>query len=190
MLDAFGHRHPEIGLELRQYEWDDPSAGLLTREVDVALVRPPFQGDDQLQMVEVCSDPVLAIMRSGTPLSRRGSVSATELASQPFLETGLVRDPVFAAYWYLRDLRVDGRQAVLSRSATVEEWLAEIALGRGVDIIPASFAADYTRPGLAFVPITDMSPSSVVLAWNPATTHAGAQLLVHLAAREAARTRD
>jgi DNA-binding transcriptional LysR family regulator len=188
LLSAFGHRHPEISLELRQYEWDDPSAGLASRAVDVALVRTPFQGSDELRTVEVCSEPVLAVMRDGLPFSRRESVSATELATQPFLETELVRDPAFAAYWYLRELRSGDGHTTLSRARTVEEWLAEIALGRGVNIIPASFAAEYARPGLAFVPVTGLAPSKVVIAWHPASVHPAAQLLVQLAAREAART--
>jgi DNA-binding transcriptional LysR family regulator len=189
LLAAFGHQHPEVRLELRQYEWDDPSAGLLSRDVDVALVRTPFQGAEQLRTVEVCSEPVVAVMRDGLPLSRVDSVSVIELAAEPFVETDLARDPEFAAYWYLRDLRPDPEHRVISRSRTVEEWLAEIALGRGVDIIPASFAADYARPGLAFVPVTGMSPSQVVLAWHSAPAHPAVELLVEIAKREASRVR-
>jgi DNA-binding transcriptional LysR family regulator len=187
LLAAFAHLHPEVELELRQYEWDDPSAGLLTKDVDIALVRTPFQHADRLRTVEVQTEAVVAVMRDGAPLSRLDSVSASQLAAEPFLETELVRDAIFAAYWYLRDLRPASATTVFGRSRTVEEWLGEIALGRGVSIIPATFAQDYARPGLAFVPVTGLAPSRIVLAWHPAPIHPAGQLLAALAAREAAK---
>ena len=183
LLAAFASREAGVDLQLRQYEWDDPAAGLFTDEVDVALVRPPFRGADTLRTVELYREPLLLVVRDGHPLARRASVSAQEAAAQPFLVSPRVSDPVFGAFWYLREITTATPQP--SRSTTVEEWLAEVGLGRGVNLIPAGFARDYERPGLAFVPVQGLPSSSVVLAWRPNTTLPAVQRLARLAAREA-----
>jgi len=182
LLAAFAAREPEVELRLRQYEWDDPAAGLFTDEVDVALVRPPFRGAETLRTVELHREPVLLVVPTGHPLARRSSVTAQEAAAQPFLVSPLVTDPVFGAFWYLRELAT--ADAEPSRSSTVEEWLAEVGLGRGVNLIPAGFAREYDRPGLAFVPVTGLPPSPVVLAWRPTTVLPAVQRLARLAARQ------
>jgi hypothetical protein len=54
--------------------------------------------------------------------------------------------------------------------------LAVVASGRCMCITAQSLARAYTRPGIAWVPIPDISPSSVALAWPaqtpPARRHA------------------
>jgi len=92
-------------------------------------------------------------------------VSSARLAREPWLEAEAVTDPVFARYWYFRDLRAQS-PFVRTSAATLEEWLAEIAFGRGVNVVPAGLAEEYRRPGLAFVPISDATPSRLVLAWR------------------------
>ncbi len=186
LLSAFAMREPGVELYLKQFEWDDPSAGVLDGQVDVAIVRPPFRGMDQLRLLELHREPVLLITREGHALSRQDSVRVERVAEEPFLQSSRVVDPVFAAYWYLRD--ITRTPPVASRATTVEEWLADIALGRGVSLIPAAFAEEYRRPGLAFVPVEGIADSTVALAWKPSSTNAPARRLVQFAARNARRT--
>lgn len=172
ILADYAREHPEVPLQVRQFEWDDPSAGLLSGAVEVAMVRPPFTGSDKLRTLELESDPLYAIMAADHPLAVAGHpVPVRRLVQEPFLEVELVKDPTFADAWYLRDHR-DARspKAVLSRAATSEEWLAEVAIGRGVDVVPQSVVRDYARPGLAFLPIADLAPSRLVLAWRRGKT--------------------
>jgi DNA-binding transcriptional LysR family regulator len=188
LLTEFGRKAPDVTVQLRQYEWDDPSAGLLSGETDAAFVRPPFTGDDRLEMLELVSDPLLAVVAEGHELAAAESVTRARLAEEPWLEADVVKDPVFARYWYLTDLREDTGTVVRSRAGTVEEWLAEIAFGRGVDMIPAGMAEEYRRPGLAFVPVADAEPSRLVLAWRADDPPPVAHTLARFAARRAART--
>ena len=96
-------------------------------------------------------------------------MSAARLAEETWLEAGVVTDPVFAAFWYFRDRRADGR-SVPTEAGTLEEWLAEIAFGRGINVVPAGLADEYHRPGLAFVPVSD-APSSRLALRGGRTTH-------------------
>jgi DNA-binding transcriptional LysR family regulator len=165
LLTEFGRKAPSVTVQMRQYEWDDPSGGLLSGDTDAALVRPPFTGADRLDMLDLTSDPLLAIVAEGHELASLDTVSSKRLAQEPWLEADTVTDPVFARYWYFRDHRAHG-PLVRTTAETLEEWLAEIAFGRGVNVVPSSLAEEYRRPGLAFIPISDAPPSRLVLAWR------------------------
>ena len=165
LLTEFGRKVPSVTVQLRQYEWDDPSAGLLSGATDAALVRPPFTGTDRLDMLELAREPLLAIVADGHEMASLESVSSERLAQEAWLEAEAVTDPVFARYWYFRDLRSE-TPLVRTTAGTLEEWLAEIAFGRGVNVVPASLAEEYRRPGLAFIPVSDAPPSRLVLAWR------------------------
>lgn len=169
LLTAFGRHAPAVTVQLHQHEWDDPSAGVLSGATDAALVRPPFTGAEGLDVLVLDVEPVLVVVAHDHPLAGRRHVSVADLLDQPWLEAGLVTDPVFANSWYLRDLREArgaASPAVASRSTTVEEWLAEVAFGRGIDLVPAGLAEEYRRSGLAFLPVTDAPPSPLALAWR------------------------
>lgn len=164
LLTEFGRKVPSVTLQMRQFEWDDPSGGLLSGAVDAALVRPPFTGDDRLDMLDLAREPLLAIVAEGHALASMETVTSERLAQETWLEADAVTDPVFASYWYFRDLRTE-RPLVRTSAGTLEEWLAEIAFGRGVNVVPASLADEYRRPGLVFVPVSDGPASRLVLAW-------------------------
>ena len=186
LLTAFGREAPEVTVDLRQYEWDDPSAGLLTGETDAGLVRPPFTGTDRLRLLTLSWEAVLAVVAEGHRLAGEGGVSLARIAEEPFLEVDVVTDPVFAAAWYLSELRPDGMRPVTSRAGTLEEWLAEVSFGRGVNLVPASLAVQYARPGLAFVPVTDAPPSRLALAWRRDHATPAVRALAGLVARRRA----
>ncbi len=90
-------------------------------------------------------------------------------------------DPVFAAYWYLRDIR-PSTTTVRTSVTTLEEWLAEVAFGRGINLVPAGIAEEYARPGLAFVPVADVAPSRLALAWREHEPPEAVRALARLAA--------
>lgn len=182
LLTEFGREVPNVTVQLRQYEWDDPSGGLLSGDTDAALVRPPFTGADRLEMLDLALDPLLAIVAEGHHLASLDSVSSERLAEEPWLEAEAVTDPVFAKYWYFRDLRAHGPM-VRTATGTLEEWLADIAFGRGVDVVPSSLAEEYRRPGLAFIPVSDAAPSRLVLAWRRDDPPPVATTLARFAAR-------
>ncbi len=87
-------------------------------------------------------------------------------------------------------LQFQGDRAEQSRGVFREMWHGlrfVITLGRGISLIPASFADEYRRPGLAFVRVEGIADSAIALAWKPYSTNAPARRLAQLAAREANR---
>src|ERR1700749_1941134 len=49
---------------------------------------------------------------------------------------------------------------------TVEEKLEHVAVGHGIVLLPLSTAVFYTRPGVAYIHLSDIAPNQVCLAWD------------------------
>ena len=47
----------------------------------------------------------------------------------------------------------------------IEEKLEQVAAGAAISFLPASAAAAYVKPGVVFVPVSDIPPIQICLAW-------------------------
>ncbi|MFC7896992.1 LysR family transcriptional regulator [Streptomyces sp. NPDC057381] len=167
IIAEFSRRRPGWRAEMRQAAWSDPSAGLADSDVDVALVRLPFPGQEALRVLPLFSEPRCVALAETHPLADRETIGFHELRHEPFVaappETGRWRE-----YWLAADER-DGRPArVGAVTEHPDDWLTAIANGYGVALAPESAARFYTRPGVVYRPVTGVSPSEVAVAWAPA----------------------
>src|SRR5690606_24237564 len=167
IIARFGRVRPGWRVEMRQATWSDPSAGLAGGEVDAALLRLPFPGQDAFRVEVLFTEPRWVALPAAHPLAARDRLRFSDLWEEPFVaapaETGRWRD-----YWLAVDER-EGRPVRVG--ATVDQpddWLQAIANGYGVALAPASAARFYARPGVVYRPVTGVSPSRVGLAWPPA----------------------
>jgi DNA-binding transcriptional LysR family regulator len=48
----------------------------------------------------------------------------------------------------------------------LEEKLQHVASGRAISFLPASLAASFTHPGVTYVPVRDVPPIKIRLAWK------------------------
>ncbi|MFE9706884.1 LysR family transcriptional regulator [Streptomyces sp. NPDC005930] len=167
IIAAFARRRPDWRAEMRQASWSNPSAGLADSDVDVALVRLPFPGQEALRVVELFSEPRCVVLPEGHPLAGRETIDFAELRDEPFVAAPPGTGP-WQAYWLAADER-DGHPVRVG--AVVEQpddWLTAIANGYGVALAPESAARFYTRPGVVHRPVTGVGPSRVAVAWAPA----------------------
>lgn len=152
--------------DLRQAPWSDPAAGLTSGDVDVALVRLPFPGQDGLRVRELFSEPRWVALPSAHPLAGRDVIAFRELWDEPFVaapaETGRWRD-----FWLAADEREGHPVRVGAVTDQPDDWLSAIANGYGVALAPESSARFYARPGVVYRPLTGVSPSRVGVAWAP-----------------------
>ncbi|SFQ65491.1 DNA-binding transcriptional regulator, LysR family [Amycolatopsis arida] len=166
IIARFGRARPGWRVDMRQATWSDPTAGLTEGEVDAALLRLPFPGQDTLRVEELLTEPRWVALPATHPLAARAEIAFRELADEPFVaapaETGWWRD-----YWLGTDER-DGRPPRIGAvTDQPDAWLQAIANGYGVALAPASAARFYARPGVAYRPVTGISPSRVGVAWPP-----------------------
>lgn len=167
IIAAFGRRRPGWRVDMRQYHWSKPDAGLGAGEVDVALLRLPFPGQEVLRVEVLLTEPRWAVLPSGHPLAGREEIPFRELEQEPFVaapaETGEWRD-----YW-LATAEREGRPArVGAVTDSPDEWLTAIANGYGVALAPEAAARYYSRPGITYRPVTGVSASQVAVAWPAA----------------------
>lgn len=166
IISSFTRRRPGWRVDMRQAAWSDPTAGLADGDVDAALLRLPFPGQDGIRVAELLTEPRWVALPSAHPLVARDEIPFHELWDEPFVAapaaTGWWRD-----YWLAADER-DGRPVrVGAVTEHPDEWLSAIANGYGIALAPRSAARFYSRPGVTYRPVTGVSPSRVGVAWAP-----------------------
>jgi DNA-binding transcriptional LysR family regulator len=167
ILAAFGRLRPGWRVDLQQAAWSDPTAGLASGEVDAALLRLPFPGQDDVRIEVLLTEPRWVALPAGHPLAARDQIPFRELWDEPFVaapeETGWWRD-----YW----LAIGEREGHPVRIGVVtgqpDAFLTAIANGDAIALTPESAARYYARPGISYRPVTGVSPSQVAVAWPPA----------------------
>jgi DNA-binding transcriptional LysR family regulator len=168
-----------------------PAAAVRNGAADVAILRAPFDQrglDTELLLTE----PRVAVLPGHHRLAGRTELRRADLAGEPMPRwagrKGTEPDPAAAAYW-------TGGNPAAGRTPgpeinDISQLLDAIALGNTVAYVPVSLAGQYrSAVGLAFVPVTDLTPSEVVAAW-PATSRSRAvaafvRAAIEVAARHA-----
>lgn len=165
IIAEFARRRPGWRVDMRQASWGDPTGGLADGEVDIALLRLPFPGQDRLRVRELFSEPRWVALASAHPLASRESIDFADLLDEPFVaapaETGGWRD-----YWLGVDERTGRAPRIGAVTDQPDEWLSAIANGYGIALAPESSARFYARPGITYRPVTGVAPSRVGVAWK------------------------
>ncbi|MCR6483034.1 LysR substrate-binding domain-containing protein [Amycolatopsis sp. OK19-0408] len=153
-------RRPELGVRLLRTSWHDQVEVLHDGRVDVSIVRLPIDRRG-LTVHPLFEEPRVVAVPAGHRLAGKESVSVTELADEHLLQ-----DPDAVPEW--RDIALelrDGDRAEVPGIHSVEEKLELVAAGAGISVIPLSTATFYTRPDVVTIPVADIGPNRVCLAW-------------------------
>lgn len=184
VIRAFERSTPDLRLDLREYDFTYPAAGLDVGEVDVAFVRPPLDLPG-LEYLDLLEEPRVAVLPTGHRLARRKQVRVRELLGEPIVAAPSV-DKVWRDYWILVPERGDEPPNVVLDAPTFEAELQAVGAGRGISVTGLTAARYYGRPGVAFVPISDLAPCRIALAWWPERAWGGVERLVAIARDEKA----
>jgi DNA-binding transcriptional LysR family regulator len=164
---AFASRRPDWRVDMRQ-GWSDPTAGLASGDADVALLRLPFPGQDEMRVEVLLTEPRWVALPASHPLAAADQISFRQLWDEPFIaapaETGCWRD-----YWLATGERQGHPVRIGAVTDQPDAYLAAIANGDGIALVPESAARYYARPGITYRPVTGVSPSQVCVAWPPAS---------------------
>ncbi|MER6851295.1 LysR family transcriptional regulator [Streptomyces flaveolus] len=163
VIAEFRRAWPEWRVELRQFDWSDPSAGLARGEVDAAVVRLPFPGQESFAVRELFAEDRGVLLPARHPLANYETVEFCELWDEPFVAAG-AETGAWREHWLGAEERDDEHPirvgAVTSRP---DEWLGAVA-GGCVALAPASAARFYSHPDVVFRPVRGLSPTRVGLA--------------------------
>ncbi|MEU8145439.1 LysR family transcriptional regulator [Nonomuraea sp. NPDC048901] len=159
---AFRQRHPGLNVRIREADFTDPTTGLRSGLVDVALTRAPFD-ETGITTHVLRSDPVGVVLRADDPLAGRDRLRLNDLADRRWFQLPEGIDPVWRAFWsHPMGLGQDGPVV-----RTVHECLQAVLWNGTVGLTTLAHALP---EGLVAVPLLDMPPSRLVVAWNSTDT--------------------
>jgi DNA-binding transcriptional LysR family regulator len=163
ILNAFAARHPTVRVELQEYSFLDPSAGLAGGASDVAIVRLPI-GTPGLMTEPLFVEPRVAALAVDHPLAARATVAVDDLLDEP-MTVGIGGDAVYRAFWTLSEhRRAPAPEPIETRSHAQE--LELVATGRAFSVTSACAARFTPHPGVAFVAIDGVDGAVCALAWQ------------------------
>src|SRR5256886_656895 len=167
IIAAFGRRRTGWRVDMQQARWSDPTAGLASGDVDAALLRLPFPGQDEVRIEVLLTEPRWVALPVTHPLASADQICFRQLWDEPFVaapeETGLWRD------YHLATAERQGHPVRIGAvTDQPDAYLTAIANGDGIALVPESASRYYARTGIAYRPVTGVSPSQVGVAWSPA----------------------
>jgi DNA-binding transcriptional LysR family regulator len=167
LLRTYRERQPSAAIETEEFDFTDPSAGLRDNLVNAAVVRPPL-GLAGLVSVELATERLVACLPDNHPLAARDGIGVADVLPEPIIAAPASPGP-WRDYWLLTDYR-SGPAPVVAEASTLDAETHLVSTGAGLSITSEAVGQWYKRPGVTFVPIRDLPPCSVALAWWPQDT--------------------
>ena len=162
-------------LRTKEHDFSDPSAGLADGSVQVAFIFGPLPVDG-LSSITLLEEQRLLAVRPEHPLASRSSVRSDELRALRWLQVPGPRGP-WPDFWFPRP--VTGGPGPTIRTA--DEWVTAIELGRGAAFTMPTVMRNFTTARVSVLPIDDLPPAAVLLAWRTASPDPLARSLVAVA---------
>ncbi|SDM97486.1 DNA-binding transcriptional regulator, LysR family [Lentzea albidocapillata subsp. violacea] len=154
VAEAFRRRHPHVEIRVRETDLTDPTCGLRAGHVDVALTRGPFD-ESGLKTLVLQENPVGAVLRRDDPLAARERITTDDLAGRDWFQFPDGTDEIWRNYWN------GGRPRSGPTVRAVQECVQSVLWNGSVGLAPLG----HDLGELVVVPLADMSPSPVVIAW-------------------------
>lgn len=170
VLANFTKAYPDVALDLRERVSLTLMDDLLSRRIDVALLRPTAAVHTELSSSVAHEEPMVLAMHKDHPLARLRSVDTRRLDGVPIIGFSATDSP------YFRDVLVDlftaaGVRPSIARESVLPTILALVEARLGVGIVPAS-AATLRAGNVRYRPLS--GAGSRVTAVLHCARHAGA----------------
>ncbi|MFI2285706.1 LysR family transcriptional regulator [Nocardia beijingensis] len=165
LLREYASRYPDIAMNIRHFGFADPSGGLRIGSSDVALVRPPFNREG-LELTLLTEEARYVVLPDNHRLAHCDRIAFGELVDEPWAIT--TNDPLSHQFWSVSAQRtrpIPNGPLCLSQ----EELFEAARTHRAVGLVPASVATAHHWPGLVFVQVRDVPPSTIAVA-TPASS--------------------
>lgn len=164
LAKAFRRQYPEVRLDIAGPAYSGELVGQLHRgTVDAALIRTPVP-DDGLRISEITRHDMTAVIPAGHRLAQEESVTVSQLTGQAIIGYPSGRGAAIAhavrSAFTQNDLNPDPSQ----EAPDTHTIMLLAGAGAGIGLVPAS-AAHLKVPGVVLVPVTDIRPVALALAW-------------------------
>lgn len=119
-------------------------------------------------------------------LAGRASLRPADLDGEVFVKQPSPVPDCWCDFWMLVDELGHRPPVSPYTGANIEEWLQQIGSGDGIGTAPGIVSRYYARPEVAFVPLQDAAPATLVLACRSENNDRLVTDFVHLAQEVAA----
>ncbi|GAA0354440.1 LysR substrate-binding domain-containing protein [Actinoallomurus spadix] len=181
ILSVYAREDTAIGVELVLGGRGEQAPALRDGRADVALLVSPFD-DRGLDSEPLLTEPRLAALAAGDPLTARPSLRLADLAGRSLPDGSLVggdesprsqvpsggRDPV-RPRTAPRELTAGTRQPL----SDITQIFRLVELGHLICFLPAWVTRRYPLPGITYRPVVDLEPATLAVAW-PQDAHSPA----------------
>jgi DNA-binding transcriptional LysR family regulator len=150
---------------------DEQESFLIDGRVDVCFVRLPLSSG-VLRAIPLFEEPRVAVLAVASPLADAVTLRLNDLIAVPLIDS-----PLSVPEW--RGDSLPRRRPLTN----VEERLEAVASGAGFSVLPAGIAAYYRRDDVKAVPLEDIPPITVAIAYTRHRTMPEIEIFAGLARR-------
>jgi len=161
LQESLARRNPSGRIELVGVDWNDPTVGLASGQVDLAVGWLPLPRPDDFNVVVVATEDRHVAVAAGHALATRDSVTFADIEDQPIIalpeSAGALRD-----FWLALHQR-SSPPVIAAVAHSAEEALEAVASGIGIVLLSEGNADIYRRDQIVTLPVTDLEPSHLAL---------------------------
>lgn len=166
VLPKLRELRPGVDLAVHSVAFGDVTQELLGGDSDLVVTPAPFDAGQDRGIRTVRLRPLerVLIVPDHHPYAMRDVVSLVELSDEVFIVPRGVDSQTLA--WWLVDPRPDGTHPqVIEAGPDLEGILTMVVAGVGVNLASDDVRRAYDRPGLRFIPVSDVPSASLVVAF-------------------------
>ncbi|MEV7080391.1 LysR family transcriptional regulator [Streptomyces sp. NPDC093516] len=163
VLGLLRDRHPRMTLHLVNLSFGDHMAALARQDVDVVFLRPPVT--EEMELHHLATEPRVACLSADHPLAASPRLTLAQFAGFPVVDMPEQVPRLWWEFWAV-DPRPDGSRVRYGPVVTdMESLMHTVATGEAMCFLPAAARDYFPRPGIAYVTVVDLPPSTSALAW-------------------------
>nr|WP_308013392.1 LysR family transcriptional regulator [Streptomyces sp. REN17] len=163
VLQILQDRQPQTEIQVVTLNFLDHMNALFRREVDIAFLRPPVP--DGMELHRLASEPRVACLPASDPLAALPRIALAQVSGYPVVDMPAQVPRVWWDFWAV-DPRPDGSPVRYGPVVNdMEALLHSVADGEAMCFLPAAAREFFPRPGVRYVDVTDLEPSTSALAW-------------------------
>lgn len=184
IVEEFRRRYPEVNLIIDTVTTTRSLEQLRAGTLDAAFLRLPLAQAQDIAVLEVGSDPLVAALPRNHRLARRREVAAADLQRQRIVFWPRSQGPGFHD-WVIEQVFAGRSPDIVDIEPDTEQMVRAVARGVGCAVTTKSRASLLAVRGVAFKPLVAVPASPLGLAWREAGRSEPLRRLVAIARRVA-----
>ncbi len=164
LADRLALEHPGWRLDVQRVTWSDPSVGLMSGDVDLAIAWLPPTPIIGMHHRVIATERQHLAVASDHPIAGRAQVEFSEIVGEPLVALPESAGPM-RAFW-LAEAQRRHPAPIAAEADNAEAALEAVASGIGSALIAEGNAQLYRRDDVATVPVIDLPDASLAIYWR------------------------